>query len=271
MRGGRPVETSFYERCAVLLVMVSLTAGCGTSRPTTTPSPLPPGSTSPSPSPPAGTYPISGLITTYRGGPLKNASVVQFHCSTITNPLCVASQTDEQGRYTLSSVAAVTDIGAWKSGYQSVWKVGVTRSNASVDFVLYPEIVIDAHDGRFSGTLNGDEMMSGDDVTFGGLCKKVPCKFVNFGNFIGQPIPVEVRLRSSDPNRRLALYHFVGDPDAILVQQPVDRFCCSLDEPIAMKVSGYFDAMAVGFEEIDGHPPGLADTATFEVTAKAVQ
>jgi hypothetical protein len=259
----------FSERCAGLLVMVSLTAGCGNSRPTTTPSPLPPGSTSPSPLPPAGMYPISGLITAYRGGPLKNASVVQFHCNTITDPLCVTAQTDEQGRYTLSSVAS-GDIGAWKSGYQSVWKVGVTRQNASVDFTLYPEIVIDAHSGRFSGTLNGDEMMSGDDVTFGGLCKRVPCKFINFAVFVGQPIPVEVRLRWSDPTRRLALYHFVGDPDALLVQQPVDRFCCSSDEPISMHVSGYFDAIAVGFEEIDGHPPGLADTAAFEVTAKAV-
>jgi hypothetical protein len=162
-------------------------------------------------------------------------------------------------------------FGVGKSGYQSVWKVGVTPQNASLDFVLYPAIVINAYNGRFSGTLNGDEMMSGDDVTFGGLCNKVPCKFINFDNFGGQPIPVEVRVRWSDSNRRLALYHFIGDPDSILVQQPVDRFCCSSDEPIAMKVSGYFDAIAVGFEEIDGHPPGLADTAAFEVTAKAVQ
>jgi hypothetical protein len=168
-------------------------------------------------------------------------------------------------------VTAVTDIGAWKSGYQSVWKVGVTGQNASVDFVFYPEIVIDPHNGRFSGTLNGDELMSGDDTTFGGLCNTVPCKFINFSGFIGQPISVEVRLRWSDPGRRLALYHFIGDPDAIVVQRPVDRFCCSSDEPITMNVNGYFDAIAVGFEAIDGHPPGPADTATFEVTAKARQ
>jgi hypothetical protein len=181
------------------------------------------------------------------------------------------SQTDEQGRYTLSSVADVTDIGAYKSGYQSVWKVGVTRQNASVDFVLYPEIVIDENGGRFSGSLNGDEMMSGDDVTFGGLCKKVPCKFINFTEFAGQPIPVDVRLRWPDANRQLALYHFRGDPDALDPNQAADRFCCSSDVPITMNVSGYFDAIAVGFEEIDGHSPGPADTAAFEVITKAVQ
>jgi hypothetical protein len=196
--------------------------------------------------------------------------VDQF-CNSITDSLCVTAQTDEQGHYTLSSVSS-TIIGASKSGYESAWKLGVTRQTPSLDFVLYPKIVIDAHDGRFSGTLNGDEMMSGDDVTFGGLCEKVPCKFINFATFNFDDIPVEVRLRWSDPSQRLALYHFRGDPDSFpLAQRPAARFCCSSDEPITMKVNGYFDAIAVGFEEVDGHPPGLADTATFELTAKAVQ
>jgi hypothetical protein len=251
------VVTPFFARFAGLFVMMGLAAGCGDSRPTTMPT------KTPSPFPP---FTISGLITAYRGGPLKSASV--FQC--FVNPSCVTSQTDEQGRFTLSSVDGGS-IEAWKSGYQSAWKLGgVTPQNASVDFVLCPQIVIDAHDGRFSGTLNGDEMMSGDDVTFGGLCNKVPCKFINFAEFDGENIPVEVRLRWSDPNWRLALYHYRGDPDAIQTP-PAVRFCCSSDEPITMKVNGYFDAIAVGFEEIDGHPPGLADIATFELTAKGVQ
>ena len=222
--------------------------------------------TRPSPSPPASTYAMSGVITAYRGGPLKNVSVVQF-CSTHSDPLCVTSQTDEQGRYTLSSVAGY--IEARKSGYQSVWKVDFTQRNPSVDFVLHPEIVMDAHDGRFSGTLNGDEMISGDDATFGGLCEKVPCKVINFDTFDGPLIRVEVRLRSSDPNRQLAVYHYRGDPDAI-ISRPAERFCCSSDVPFTMYVNGYFDAIAVGFEKIDGHPSGLGDTAGFELTARAL-
>jgi len=255
-----------------VLILVSLSAGVGCGGPgtPTTPSgPNPTPTSTPTPAPPAGNFTISGLITAYRAGPLKNASVVRFHCNTFTNPFCT-TQTDDQGRYTLSGVTDIADIGAWKTRYQSVWKVGVTQQNAAVDFVLYPEVTIDAHDGHVSDTLNGDELMSGDDVTFGGFCKKVPCKYINFGNFVGREIPVEVRLRWSDSSRRLALYHFTGDADAILTDQRADRYCCTSDVPIRISVSGYFDAVAVGFEEVDGHPPAPSDSVAFEVSAVAV-
>src|SRR5882757_5612653 len=129
-----------WRETVVMFVTVSNALACGrpgTPTPPSSPSPTPPSSSGPSA--PAGTYTISGLITAYRGGPLKNAGVVRFHCNTVTNPFCT-TQTDDQGHYALSGVSDVADIGAWKTGYQSVWKASVTPQHASVDFVLYQGI-----------------------------------------------------------------------------------------------------------------------------------
>jgi hypothetical protein len=121
-----------------------------------------------------------------------------------------------------------------------------------------------------AGTIRGDEIQP-SDVWFGGLCAHTACRVIEFQAFAGNPIHVEVRLRWNDPTRQLALYHFKGDPDLIPNVGEVDRYCCSSELVAVLNVNGYFDAIAVAFEQAGGGPPGPLDSQSFELTAKVVR
>ena len=111
----------------------------------------------------------------------------------------------------------------------------------------------------YTGTIKGDEFLPGGDGLFGGRCDKTPCKVFTFVNFVGSQA-VEARLRWTNPQHRLALYKYEGDPDSFLGRS--DRYCCSADTEVVaiLQVSGYFDSIAVAFEE--AAPGPLLETAT---------
>jgi hypothetical protein len=95
---------------------------------------------------------------------------------------------------------------------------------------------------------------------------------MEFDNFIGAPRQAQVRLRWADSTHQLALYRFGGDPDSILsIDQPAARYCCSSELVATVSVSGYFDAIAVAFEQAAGGPPGPSDSQTFELTIQQVR
>ena len=268
---------SFVSGAVISLVAaLAVCEGCGGSNRGPT-GPIPSGPTAPTaPSGPVGpprpsgpTYTISGVITEYRGGPLGGATVVVFSCNHFWGIPC-DTQTDQQGHYTVASPSAEpTALGVWKQGYQQAWKNNVSAQDSTANFVLHRSIAVSAFGGTLTETIWGDELMGGDDVLFGGLCVHTACKVMEFGNFIGPPRRAEVRLRWTDPRRQLALYKFNGDPDSILDSvQPADRYSGSSELIATVSVGGYFDAIAVAFEQAGGGPPGPADSQQFELTVQ---
>ena len=241
--------------------------GCGGSnrRPMSPSGPTRP----PRPNGPA--YTISGVISEYRGGPASSVNVALLECDVSWGITC-ETQTDQQGHYSLSSPgAAPTGLAVWKKGYQSAWKYNVSGEDSTVNFVLHPSVIVNTSGATVAGTIRGDEFMAGDDVLFGGLCAHTACKVMAFAEFIGAPREFEVRLRWTDSTRQLALYHFKGDPDSLSLDQLAERYCCSAELAATLEVSGYFDAIAVAFEQAGGGPPGPADAQSFELTARALR
>lgn len=217
------------------------------------------------------TFTVSGVITEYRGAPLAGVDVVWGECNLYWGIPC-STKTDQQGRYSLSSLSGTVNIATWKDGYQTAWKRNLSMQNPSADLALHPSVTLNPHDAALAATIRGDEMMAGDDVLFGGLCDRSACKIIALSEFTGPNILVEVRLRWSDPTRQLALYHWRGDPESIPGVQPVaERYCCSSELVAILSVSGYFDAVAVAFEQAGDGPPGPADSQSFELTARAIR
>lgn len=227
------------------------------------------------PTAPSGpSYTISGVVTAYRGGPLGGVGVGMSPCNVYWAISC-STWTDQQGHYTVSSPgASPVGLGVGKEGYQTAWKNRVSVEDSTANFVLHPSVPLNPDGATLAETIWGDEFMAGDDVLFGGLCVNTPCKVIMFTEFSGLDLPVELRLRWATPTRQLALYRFGGDPDSIPeLGQPVKRFCCSSESEVVanVNVNGYFDALAVAFEQAGGGPPGPADSQPFELTVRQIR
>jgi hypothetical protein len=196
--------------------------------------------------------------------------VVVFSCNRFSGIPC-DTQTDQQGHYTVASPSAEpTALGVWKSGYQDAWKYRVSAQDSTANFVLHRSVTVSAAGSALTETIRGDEFIGGDDVLFGGLCVHTACKVMEFGNFVGSPRQVEIRLRWTDPTHQLALYKTAGDPDTISLSQPADRYSGSSELVATASVSGYFDAIAVAFEQAGGGPPGPSDNQPFELTVRPI-
>jgi hypothetical protein len=89
----------------------------------------------------------------------------------------------------------------------------------AANFVLQPRVTdLSLDSTTVTGTIFGDEFMAGDDVLFGGLCARTPCRWFGFGGgFSGPDRQVEVRRRWNDPSHQLALYKSHQNPDAIAI------------------------------------------------------
>jgi hypothetical protein len=209
-------------------------------------------------------YTISGAVTEYRGGLVAGASVGAYDS-------CNAStQTDGHGQYVIACQYP-TVVGVWKAGYERAWKKNVSTDNPTFDFVLHRSITLTAFGTALAETIRGDEFVAGDDVLFGGLCAHTPCKVMEFADFTGKPRQVTIQLRWNDPTHQLALYKYEGDPDSIPSDQRAVRYCCSSELLVRVYVSGYFDAIAVGFEDAGGKSPDPADSQQFELTVRPEQ
>jgi hypothetical protein len=221
--------------------------------------------------PPAGPpYSITGTVTAYRGGPLAGISVGVYPCNEFWFNQC-STVSDAQGHYVIANPGTVsaTGLSAGGRGFQTVWKSRVTAQDPTADFVLHPEIDLKAAGDTISDVISGDEFASGDDLLFGGFCNRAPCKTMEFAEFSGDPREVEVRLRWNDPTRRLALYKYSGDPDSLpSPQKPPQRFTGLSEVAATIRVSGYFDALAVAFEDGGGAPPRADDSQSFELTVR---
>jgi hypothetical protein len=239
------------------------TAGCGGSSPT-----APETATVPP-------YTISGAITEYRGGPLRDVSVLAY---TYNGPKQATTRTDPDGRYSLSwPWAGIMGIAVSKDGY----RYAVKYSNGSsqdwtADFDLHSWIDLRPGGDAFASTIWGDEFMAGDDVLFGGLCVHTACKVVRVSSpFVPgrtNQVEVEVRLRWNDPARQLALYvSRVGNVDEYPIPaeaRPADRYCCSSELVITVRLEDGEGDIAVGFERAAGGPPGPADNQPFELAVR---
>ena len=217
-------------------------------------------------------YTISGTITAYRGGPLS-AVRVGIECQAYWGIPCTA-ETDLQGHYSLSSPgAAPTGLWVGREGYQTAWKTSVSAQDAIANFVLHPSMMtLNPNGDVVAGTISGDEFMAGDDVLFGGLCARTACQVIEVAGFVGGPRLFELTLRWNNPARQLALL-ISRENDDSFHSAPADRYCCSseLSSIATVYLSGYYQVVAVAFEQAAGGPPGPADGQPFELTLRPMQ
>jgi hypothetical protein len=226
-----------------------------------------PGSGDPFNRPTGPSFGISGTITAYHGGPLAGVSVDLYPCNLNWGIQC-STVTDAQGHYAISSPGAVIpSLSAWARGLQTVWKSRVTAQDPTADFVLHPELNLHVGGDTVSATILGDEFVGGEDVLFGGVCERRPCKVMMFEEFAGNPRQVELRLHWNDSTRQLTLYKYNGDPDSIPSEQrPPKRYSGPSELTTTVFVQGYFDALAVAFEGVAGQAPAPTDTQAFELS-----
>ena len=131
---------------------------------------------------------------------------------------------------------------------------------------------LNADGASFAGTIRGDEFIAGDDVLFGGWCAHTACKMIDFAEFGGRTRQIEVRLRWTDPSHQLALYKYRGDPDGIPVLVSLaDRYSGSSEIVARVSVNGYFDTLAIAFEQATDGPPGPSDSQSFELTVQPIR
>ena len=239
------------------------------------------------PSGPAYTYTISGTITEYHGGPISGVSVTAagYRASDgrWTNETA-ATITGPQGHYSLSGQFS-GDVGlvVYKTGYVSAWKYNLPAPESTVDFILHPSVAVSARGDTLAGTIRGDEYTTGDDVLFGGLCSRAPCKVVQFKEYSGSPL-VEVRLRFHHPavqagtvgdgSTRLALYVTREDLESPPPFRLPDRYCCSYssnESVIATFGVPYLNYVAIAYELEEAGPPGPADSQPFELTVRPIR
>jgi len=165
--------------------------------------------------------------------------------------------------------AAIGWIAVGCSGLSQTAPTNPALPNSSPGFTVSGRsaLTIDPTSSTVSETIRGDELIAGDRL-FGGMCAKTACKVMEFSEFIGPPLQVELRLSWDDPTRQLALYKYEGDPDSSALNEHVDRYCCSSELVVTVNVSGYFDAIAVAFEKSNGAAPEATDSQQFTVSAR---
>jgi hypothetical protein len=214
---------------------------------------------------PSRSYTISGVIAEYRGGPISGVNVG-------VRPNLIApgldftwTQTDEQGHYSLSGLSGPVMIEIWKGGYTTARKYHLRPEEQTVNFVMHPGFEAEAGGKALSGTIWGDEFVTGDD-DLDGFCANTACKVIGLGG----DAPVEIRLRWSDPANQLALYLPRGEVYIpIGLVGTVDRLCCSSELVGTYTFNGDFgDFLAVGFEQAAGGRPGPTDSQRFELTVQ---
>jgi hypothetical protein len=180
--------------------------------------------------PTAPAYMISGVVTEYRGRPVGEAAVNAYPSEGCNGTQ--STQTDQQGHFSWPSPSAsLVGLDVWKDGYTPAWKM-IGASHSTTNVILHRHLTVNAAGDTVTGALFGDEFLDGDDVLFGGLCSRSPCKVVvTSGEFsLGFP-DLEVRLRSTDPTRQLALYVSTVevvdfDPPQVVEQY---RLCCAAE------------------------------------------
>jgi hypothetical protein len=247
----------------MIAVTVTLAAACN-SLPT---APNSPGTSDGLDRPTGSSYRISGTISAFRGGPLSGVSVYVYPCNINWGIPC-STLTDAQGHYVISSPGAATaSLSVGRRDFQTAWKSRLTAQDSTADFVLHPELVLHVAGDIVSDSIGGDEFVGGDDVLFGGVCERRPCKVLMFQEFPGNARPVELRLRWNDPTRQLTLYKYDGNPDSIpSPQKPPERYTGPSELSTTVFVQGYFDALAVAFEGVAGGTPQPADSQSFELS-----
>jgi hypothetical protein len=182
-----------------------------------------------------------------------------------------------QGHYSWPGPSTgIVGVDVWKDGYTPAWKA-IGASHAPANFVLRRNLTVNATGDTVTGTLLGGEFLDGDDVLFGGLCSRSPCKVAvvpdsGSSAFLGFP-DVDVRVRSTDPTRALALFVSVAevvdfDPPKIVDLQ---RVCCAAELAITLRNRGvysppeYLTFLAIASEQALG--PG--DSQPFELAVHA--
>jgi hypothetical protein len=258
-------HTFLWTLMAYVVVVVNAT-GCGNG-PTTPTTPDGP------------TYRISGVMTTYGGGAASGVDVTAFGGNRQTHTL-----SDAQGHYSLSSPSAgPVWLGFGKAGYAPGLKTGVSGDNSTFNFTLDRSFVVDAFHvngdsfylnpagDTVTGTISGDELLPGDDVSFGGMCAHTPCRLIDIGSVSAARI--EIRLRWKNAATQLALYvsqqpYWEGAPPSPPLV-PAERHCCSSELAANVLVDSYAGAwVAIAFERAAAGPPLARDTETFELTVQ---
>src|SRR5438132_11366851 len=154
-------------------------------------------------------YTISGVINAYHGGPLS--ATVTFFPSYSLCEGTPSTQTDQQGHYRWTSLGSGNvGISVRTQGSEPAYQNNLSAQESTANFILHSLVNLKASGDTFADIIRGDELITGDDVLFGGLCAHTACKVVRFDPYGGLGLPfvkhVEVRLRWNDPARRLALY-----------------------------------------------------------------
>jgi hypothetical protein len=217
-------------------------------------------------------FTISGVITTYHGGPVSGIRVTVGSIGGAAGPSTI---TDEEGRYRVSSVSAkkvAIAIGIWEDSdlkYDAQFEY-VDPRDQTLNFVMHRRFSAPVDGTAVTGTISGDEIIAADD--YGGRCAHTACKLVGFQSVAFVP-KVEIRLRWTDPSRQLAIYISNADTDfpPWALPAPADRHCCSSELVATYTFSGESDEFAIGFEQVDGHPPGPAEAQEFELTISPIR
>jgi len=182
----------------------------------------------------------------------------------------VQTQTDAQGHYSLLGPAAARVAVAVSSPPDAAVQFsGDSRfgpaQDQTVDFVLHRILTFPpVGDPAISGTIHGDDVIP--DTAFGGRCHAVACVLVNVDCCNGGR-GAELTLSWNDASRELVLYE---PADYTSPGVPGTRVCCgsplsTVFYPVEVSV------IAVGFESVNGTPPGPNDFQTFQLTARPRQ
>jgi hypothetical protein len=183
-----------------------------------------------------------------------------------------ATQTDEHGRYSLSKLSGSLTLAVYKPGYAGGYKYNLRSQDQTVDFALHPDFYAGVGDGPVSGTIWGDEFLSGDDPL--SICTHTACKIVQIGCSHNCVPKVEIRLRWSNPATQLALYvpTYAEYANAPIPAAAYQRYCCSSDVvgTFSFDTFGMTDYFffIVGFEQAAGGPPGPTTNQPFEILVR---
>jgi len=180
----------------------------------------------------------------------------------------VETQTDAQGRYSLSGpvasqvAVAVSSPSAAAVRYTGDSRGGLPTVDQTVDFVLHRKLSFESSgSSTVAGTIYGDEVIP--DTAFGGRCVSVACIIVDVDCCVGAAA-VDLTLSWNDPAHNLAVYL---PADYTSRGVPGTRVCCQ--SPLAtvfypVEVS----VIAIGFERAHDRPPGPTDSQSFQLTAR---
>jgi hypothetical protein len=260
---------------SVVLALLILAACHGKEGPLgpsgVTPPPVQP-APAPAPAPPSTPYTISGVVTAYRGGPVEGISVELIPSG--YGRADVPVRTDAQGHYRLEGrQGGRAAVGVWSPAdaatqYATQYKYDLPTQDQRVDFVVHPKVALQyGGDTTLTGVIHGDQFIGDDEL--GGRCASIGCIVVDF-ECCGphRATAVQLTLSWADPSRQLVFYipDFEYLPRSLPVP-PAARVCCGSPLTTVYTFNADFDRIVIGFESVNGAPPGPNDLQTFQLTA----